>query len=294
MLCCMAGLNNKTYKKKRIMKKLILTTVTAVLTFAASHAMASGGNMTLNVNGTVKYQNEGASYSKGSVGTHSFNEKSVYTLISNAVANASTISGGLISSTTLPANGYIAYSPGTYDYNGGVDGVFYVTNKAGYYYALSGLDADYNYYSWIELDTTIFYGDDSYLDLGYYYYYDSNTSDYNYFFNYIASYNYNTNSTSPSYGNASAAPVSAALLYIHDDPYLYDASIYPYLFTDYDYIVGSYNENALEIRGILTGNLKINDFDINSGSLSLTGTGDFIYNDYDTYGVVSSGAAHLQ
>lgn len=278
------------------MKKfVILSAVSAVLAFAASNDIASGKDLILNISGTVKYQNINSSQNKGVVLSHSFNEKSVYSLISNAVANASTMSGGLIASAALPADGYIAFSPGMGD--GEVGGVFYVTNKSGFFYQLSGMDSTTtNYYSWIELDSSIYFNgiDDPSASFGWFSYFNSHTGRTDYLFNDIATYNINTNTSSSSYGNGSAQPVSTALLYIHDDPYLYDDAITPYIFTDDDTINHNSNQNYLEIRGILTANLPLTDLEPSSASLSLTGTGNFNYGNYLIFGVVSSGKAQLK
>jgi hypothetical protein len=287
------GETKQPIQRKRHMKKFILiSTMAATLAFAAGTALAvggGGGNLILNVSGTIKYQNENDEF-VGTVGSHSLNEANVYTLISNAVANASSFSEGGITSTHLPANGYIAYSPGRYD--GEVEGTFYVTNKTGFHYLLSGVDTNGNYYSWIELDTIIYYGDDSSLYLGWYDAYNPNTGDVPDIFEDIASYSYVTK-TGSTRGNGSANGTSAGVFYIHDDPYNYEDSGYPYVMFDDDDIFGDNNDNALEIRGIVTANFTIKDFDITSGTISIAGGGNFYSDYYDSYGVVSGGTAKL-
>lgn len=278
------------------MKKFVLiSAIAAVVSFVASDA-ASSKDLVMNVSGTVKYQNLENQY-QGTVTSHSFNEKVIYAVITNAVANASNMSGGLISSATLPGDGYIAYNPSGYDTNANANiyGVFYVTNKEGFYFPLSGVDSTgTNYYSWIELDSTIIYGNNSGIDLGWDQYYNSATDYTDYLFNEIASYKINSSTNSSTYGGGSASDNSTALLYIHDDPYLFNDAAHPYLFTDYDTINFNYNENYLEIRGLLTANLKLTGFTPTSGTISLTGTGNFVYGDYQIYGMVSSGKVQLK
>jgi hypothetical protein len=263
------------------MKKLLIAAgMAAALAFASGKTMASSGSLILNVSGTAKYQYLDGS-TKGTVESHSFTEKNLYSLITNAVANWS---GGLIPSANFPADGYIVYNPGGSD--GEVTGGFYVTNKTGFYYPLSGSDSDLNYYSWIELDTEIFYGEDSSKPLGWYDYDDTNSDNTSFLFYDVDSYSLNSS------GNGSDTSTSTALFYVHDDPYLYNDST-AYKFDDEDLIYGDYNENALEIRGLLTATLTLSDYEIKSGSISISGTGNFVLDDYYYFGVVSSGSAKL-
>jgi hypothetical protein len=97
---------------------------------------APAKDFVLNVSGTIKLQNQDTA-TKGTIATVSFNEKSLYALITNALA-----SGTYIPATNMPANGYIAYSTNadTAFPETGYNGIFYVTNKSGFYYQLSGLD----------------------------------------------------------------------------------------------------------------------------------------------------------
>jgi len=237
--------------------------------------MAHGGDLILSASGTIKYQNDDGDY-KGTVGTYSFSEKDVFNLISNAVATAS-ITG--VAPTNIPKGSYIVFSPQGYD--GEVSGTFYVTNKSGFYYPLSGFDTNDDYYSFIELDTTIYYADtnglgDGYLDFGFYYFDDD-------LYQGVASYSLS------KAGSGSDTSTSKALLYIHDNPYDYGDPNG----NDYDgfYPFNDDNDNAVEIGGILTSTLKITDNNISGGSLSLSGSGNFILYDYEAYGVVSSGHA---
>jgi hypothetical protein len=111
----------------------------------------------LTVKGTVEYQKtEGTD--EGSMATYSLNEKTVYLLVSNYVANAANYSFTNIAGTNLPADGYIAFDA-NWD-------SFYVTNKAGFYYPLRGFDANGQIYSWIELDSFVSYDLDGVLISG--------------------------------------------------------------------------------------------------------------------------------
>ncbi len=251
-------------------KTLLLALAVAVAS-VAGNAMASSTfyGFKLNVSGTAKYQNEYDS-AKGTVNSKSFSEKSIYLLVSNAVANTDT---GY--ATNLPKDGYIVFNPNGDD--GTVDGTFYVTNHDGFYYPLSGYDTNSTpeYYSFIELDTIIYYDYHEGMSFGFYDYYDD-------IFQSVDSYNLNAD------GNGSDTTTAKALLYVHDDPYDYADST----LSDGDYYpFNDENENAIEISGILTANFTIKDGEINKGSLSLHGDGNFILDNYDYYGVVSTGHA---
>jgi hypothetical protein len=192
-----------------------------------------------------------------------FNNAKIYNLISNAVANAHSISGNTnIPSTTLPADGYIAFNP-TFD--GGHDEFFYVTNKSGYYFPLGGVTTNDTYYSWIELDTLIV----SYGNTGFGIYFDAS---------YKETADLNTQ-------DGSVASTSTALLYIHDNPLSYDDSdnIYEY----------QANNMAIEIHGILKANITFKDGNTSLESASLTGTGNIILPGYqdDGEGEVTSATA---
>ncbi len=203
--------------------------------------------------------------------TFSLNNKVIYNIISNAVANGNTFDPDLVT-TTLPSNGYIAYnffatnitSYATYDPSySQVVGAFYVTNKTGFYYPLSGLDTAGNYYSFMELDTW----DSQYGQLGF-----------SYDFNPLASYSVNN-------GNGSETDTDTALLYINDDPELYDDADFPN-----SYI---YNNNSIEIRGILKLSLTVKNGFISKGSASLSGSGN-ILTIQSGYGAVTTGTMKLQ
>lgn len=135
------------------MKKLIAFVALAAA-FALATNKASAGpfsisgmavfNKTNYMKGTTKDTNYIATTM-----TMSLNNKLLYLLVSNAVANASNGSNGI--AATLPSDGYIAYYPEGYD--GKYYGYFYVTDKKDYFYQLSGIDANAKHYSFMELNT---------------------------------------------------------------------------------------------------------------------------------------------
>jgi len=275
--------------------KTLLCALALVVAFAGGKAAARG--LVLSISGTVKLQGP-FSNTKGAVTAQTFSERGVYELITNAVASASNVSEGAISSEALPANGYIAFdSYGTnYTTNGTVYGTFYVTNKSGFYYPLSGTDTNGNYYSFMELDTTIYYESStngatngaSEFDFGF-----CNFGD-GLFFS-VAGYNISKSNS------GSDTSTSKALLYVHDNPYdfgdpngndgdysgFYDQDFYPF---------DDLNQNAFEIGGVLTTQLGVKDSEINSMHFSLTGSGNFGLTDDDVvfYGVLTSGSAKFQ
>jgi hypothetical protein len=278
------GETKQPIQRRRHMKKFVLLiAVAATLAFAAGNTRA---DLILNVSGTAKVGDVEGAY-KGNYTTHSFSEKDVYTLISNALVNVTNFDTA-IAQVHVPANGYIAFNPGAYDEGPDDGGIFYVTNKTGYYHPLSGYDTNDNYYSFIELDTVIFYDnyednqEDEDLFLGFedYYYYPFQAN--------VA--NYNVASTGSNRGNGSSTAESVGILYIHDDPTYgnYDDADNP------NVVSGEDNENAIEIRGVVSANFTIKDYDeIKSGSLSISGSGNFFIYDYEFWGIVSSATAKL-
>jgi hypothetical protein len=218
--------------------------------------------------------------------TVSINNKYIYTLVSNAVANVTNWAGGAIAPTNLPADGYIAYSP--YAQNAtSVMGVFYATNKSGLYFSLSGVDTNGQYYSWIELDSVNFY----YAFLGHptpsmFYFanvYIGWAGDAGGPFGGIASYHLN----SKTKGVETAT--STAVFYVHDDPYNYDDAHNPLILFgnnlnqgDGDDLQGV-NGNAIEVRGILTATEAVTSTDAIISSLTITGPGNLIYDPNGTY-----------
>jgi hypothetical protein len=196
------------------------------------------------------------------------------------VAEASELSDGAIVPVNLPANGYIAFSTNS---DTEINGTFYVTNKSGFYYPLSGVDTNNNYYSWMELDAETFNGytlsteEEISMDLGWY------SSDEANLFNNIASYNYS------SKGSGSGTSTSTAVFYVHDDPYSYNDST-AYMFNADDTVEGNKNQNAIEIRGVLTAGKTLSNNAIENGTMSLSGIGNFILSG-EYSGVVGSGSA---
>jgi hypothetical protein len=266
--------------------KTLSCALAVAMAFVAGKAMAHGGNLILNVSGTSLLQKTDGDF-KGTTASYSFTEKNVYEIISNAVANAGRVSTNAIPSVTLPSDGYIVFNPGGYD--GMVYGTFYVTNKSGVYHALSGFDTNDEYYSFIELDTTIYYANtnglynNGYVDFGFWNFDDEL---------YQGAASYSLSKT----GSGSDKSTSKALLYIHDYPYDYgdpngnDYDNSGYYGEDF-YPFDDDNENAAEIGGILTATLTITDNQISNGSFALNGSGNLILFDYEVYGVVSSGHA---
>lgn len=290
------------------MKKLILlSAVTAILAFVAGNALARDPILTISGSALIQKTNYVSSKSvfTGTTTTYSFNNKQLYNLISNIVANAGSWSYDDITPANLPADGYIAFSPNTYvpftnSFNGtnfissgGSYGLFYVTNKTGIYYPLSGTDGDGFYYSWVELDTqntlyntftnitsttnTIF---SSSIQFGW-----LNTnivaglSIPNAPFNGVATCN-----VSDVTGAGTATETSTGLLYIHDDPYIYDDADNPDIFWDNFLRITpdgpdqqGANSNAIEIRGVVTATITYKNHQVSAESLSMTGSGNFEY-----------------
>ena len=203
--------------------------------------------------------------------TLALNNKTIYGIVSNAVANAGTYNTA-IPTANLPADGYIAYNffatnattYSTYDPDySQVVGAFYVTNKSGFYYPLSGLDTNGQYYSFMELDTW----DNQYSELGFGYDFDT-------------MYSFSVNN-----GNGSETDTDTALLYINDNPEIFDDADYPDSFI--------YNNNSIEIRGILKLSLTVKNGFVTKGSASLSGSGN-ILTIQSGYGAVTSGIMKLQ
>ncbi|HTV76395.1 MAG TPA: hypothetical protein VMD57_05290 [Candidatus Baltobacteraceae bacterium] len=246
--------------------------------------------LTLTVSGTVQYQKVYGLGEASTTAAHSFNEKTVYLLVSNYVANAPSYSYTNIAGTNLPANGSIAFNPNRNS--------FYVTNQAGFYYPLSGFDANNQYYSWIELDSIVLADDEGhYLSFGIAY---KSTSQ---LFNPVADANMN------SKGIGFTTATATAVLYIHDDPYNYDDADNPFVFWENfnpweggpfggsDDEIGQ-NRSMIEIRGVLTSRLRLKVIappeEIDNANLSLSGAGNFYeYDIYDLDGVLTSGHAAL-
>jgi hypothetical protein len=210
----------------------------------------------VSINGAITSQN--AVSTKNNVETTNFKNtplrnSTIYGIISNAVANADAYGTG-ITPVTLPANGYIAFDPNGYD--GTVGGVFYVTNKSGFYYPLSGVDVGTNYYSFVELDT---YNNNTNASLG------ALNVGFNNNFNGVESENFNT-----ANGNGTVSVRSTALFYVHDNPYAFNGGDNAGIFYN--------NNNALMLNGIATTTLKYVNGSLRSYNINLVGTGNSIMN----------------
>jgi hypothetical protein len=148
--------------------------------------------------------------------TMTFNNKYIYNLVSNAVANGYDDLGTNLTGTTLPADGYIAFNAfGTTPLFNEANGVFYVTNKSGFYHPLSGRDATNGYYSFMELDSSSFDFDDGFDAAA-------------------------TGDVSDKTEKGTITLTEPATFYVHDNPYQYDFQDHPDVVND--------NEMAIEIR----------------------------------------------
>jgi len=188
------------------MKKLIVWAVMAVVAvFFAGKAAATPNPFLLNltVSGTVEVETNFAStnkteYDVDSATKLSFNNKYIYNLISNALADAYGSIGTNLAPTNMPADGYIAFNINGYDNpDGDGYGTFYVTNKAGFFYPLSGYDLTNGYYSFIEFDDADF--------------------DFNHGFGYA-----DVGSTSDKTHVGKYTVMQPSVFYVHSDPYEYN------------------------------------------------------------------------
>ena len=246
------------------MKNLVLLgVVTVALAFTGSQAVAASAPFpTLTMSGTVETVKTNVETKTGDTQTtqsKSFNNATIYLMISNAVAQGY-VTG--VPPTNLPAKGFIVFNPeGSDAYN---NGVFFVTNKSpAFSFPLSGLDGNGDYYSYIELDTDSDLGQLGF-DLGL-----SNVSD---DFNSVAAFNDVANSETTT---------STAVFYVHSDPYAYDAAdIWAGLNgfgndgpdsinSPNPYPTQNNSQFSLEAQGVLTIAEKSN-----SGSGSFTGSGN--------------------
>lgn len=281
------------------MKKTFIFAVAVItLAFASSITMAASvGVMVLNVSGTAQFP--GTNFTKGvqqvaTTVTKTFKEADIYTLIVNAVSNAAITA---IPTQTLPADGYIAYNPNfvtnmftmtTYDHvYTNITGLFYVTNKSGFFYPLSGRDTNGNYYSFIELDTV----DQVLGPQGFGF---ANGALFPQDFNSIFTENFNTTTS-----NSSETDTETPVLFIHDDPYISDDADEPgiFFFNDIsypsDYLFNFYH--AIEIRGVLSLSFKGTSNKVTVAG-TLNGTGNTVMkngqND-NVYGIITSAKATL-
>jgi hypothetical protein len=233
------------------MKTLVLLSAVALAAvfLPGKAAAASVGPLILNASGTIVLQKTMDNHTSSqtnidTTSTLSFNEKYIYNIVSNAVASTNF---PYLTPTNLPADGYIAFAPTNGALNKDVAagdyysmGLFYVTNKSGFHFPLSGYDHETNYYSYVELD------DD---DVGF-------------FDNFLGAY---SGSESPKTRIGTYTETEASVLYIHDDPYDFDDGDNP------DVVLGLDNFNAIEIRSTLKAVWLIEGPDID---LELANTSD--------------------
>jgi hypothetical protein len=287
------------------MKKLLTVTGVAVA-MALVAVKAMGGTVmpyqyVVNISGTADIQ-KAVGTNEATEGTYSINDKLIYYILTNALINASADSDGAIASTNPPTGSYIAFNPIGSDGGPTDQGFFYVTNRNGFSWPLSGFDSTgTNYYSFMELDT--------WHD----YYPPPQAPYYGFGFGFTGLY-------APAFGGVTAWKVNnkgsgsqtdhvTALLYVHDDPYAYDDAdtaiiwLQNYNLTlngglgapqggGYDTTITTItdlspaNNNALEIRGILSDSFSFNTNGVSSASAKLTGSGNFLYAKapYNSYG----------
>jgi hypothetical protein len=229
------------------MKRIIASAVVMAMAVLLPGRTAAAPNpflLNLTVSGTMEVQTNFDTTNKTESDVDiskvmTFNTKYVYRLISNAVANAYGNLGTNLTPTNLPADGYIAFNIRGYDNpDGDGNGTFYVTNKSGFYYPLSGYDTNSQYYSFIE--------------------FDDNDFDFNHGFGYAEN-----GSTSDKTGVGKYTIMQPSVFYVHDDPYEYDdAENTRTVFNNY---------MALEVRSnikalwTMTNNLNTANTDTTSG-----------------------------
>ncbi len=283
--------------------KILSLAVSVAMAFVAGKAMGGTVNPYLyvvNISGTADLQKT-VGDNKATVGSYSINDKLIYGIITNALINASANSDGAIASTNPPPNSYIAFNPTGGD--GEVTGVFYVTNKNGFSCPLSGFDSTgTNYYSFMELDTWHSTYPSPY-EAPYYDFQFGFTGDYAPAFGGVSAWSVN------NAGTGSQSDRVTAVLYVHDDPYAYDDADTPIIWLQnynltlnngegapqgggYDTTEFGENNNALEIRGILSDNFHFNSNGVTSASAKLTGSGNLLYANapYDAYGNIVKNA----
>jgi len=233
------------------MKKLIVLAAlaTTALLLPGKAAAANPLLLNLTVSGTVEvwtnsFTSNETEYGINISGAMSFNNKYIYALISNAVANAYGNLGTNLTSTNLPADGYIAFNvngadnPGYPD--GGSRGTFYVTNKSGLFYLLSGWDKTNGYYSFIELDNANLDFSDNF---------GGSSS---------GGYRYKTN-------KGTYTVMGPSVFYVHDNPYQYDDGDYPgVIFNNY---------TAIEIRSNLKAEWSYTNLTLTAFRVGSTGGG---------------------
>jgi hypothetical protein len=181
---------------------------------------------------------------------HSFNTKDILSLLAAATTNA----------WFTDKKSELVYDPDAYNaaastngYSYNVYGIFYVTNTSTHdVFRLDGFDGA-NYWSYIEFD--------SYPGkLGFW-------NDYGLGECSVESYKDNTNT-----GKDSGKTTQHGLLYIHDDPSMYDITDRPWYFFD--------NNNAIVIRGLGTFSDSSTPT-MEKESFSLGGSGDGMFSGDD-------------
>jgi len=222
-------------------KTLICAAVAGIMAIAASEATAAAGPSPFIVSATVKvivtnYFTGADDVQIQTIITKSLSTKGVFLLISNAVASTNNTTGFR---TNFPAGSYLVFDPNRNNADD-LEGVFYVTNKNGFYYQLDGFGTNAEYYSFAELDSFI---------LGF----ASNLNE-------VSSYKDNF-----SNGTWTEKDFDTAILYIHDNPFSYDISANPSEVYDNNY--------AIVISGILQINFNSTTTS-RTYSTSLSGSGN--------------------
>jgi len=239
-----------------------LNALIVIAAIAASRTVATA--TPVNLSGTILEEKSSVINSNNETFTTAnvpLKNATLYAVVSNAVAFASTYGTG-IPSDTVPANGYIVYDPNGFD--GVVAGVFYVTNNSGYYYPLSGTDSKTNYYNFVELDTynNVQAATTGSIDLGF-----SST------FSGVEAEHFN-----PGNGNGTVNVTSTAKFYAHDNPYAFDAADNPG--------VVATNFDAIDICGVAQTTLQFTNGGLKTWSVNMTGTGSYLFE--GTNGVITS------
>lgn len=256
-------------------KPLIVTLVLATLALASSRLLA--GPLLVNIRLTAEIQKTEIFVDGNATNTTartSLNEAGVYQFLMDVVSNGTaTYRPAFTNPPPLPSDGFIVYDPDiaitnvsnniTNPVYGTIFGLFYVTNKSGFYFPLSGLDTNGDYYSFMELDAADYF----FSELGFY-----NG------FRMVGSGHILANNT------GSLTDTDNAVLSIHNNPYAFNAA-------DNDKPLIDSN-TALEIQGVLK--LSINATTTEQKVVgTLTGTGSY-ESPADNYeGVITSAQVTL-
>jgi hypothetical protein len=268
------------YRFMKITTVLTLAVATIIALLAGEDTVAAAGlpsglvvNMSFSAN-VYKTNYVKTPYTVASTAVLKFDEKNAYSLVSNIIANAY-IYSSCLPRTNLPANGYIAYNSSASD--GGFEkgmGFFYVTNTSGFYLPLSGYDHCDNYYSYLELDGNApeYTNEDSILGFG-----DTLGNE----FESVGTYSLNyTTGTGPATGTG------MVILYLHDNPYQFDAVDHPENI--------SLNVFAVEIYGSIKFGVTYKNNQPGNMSGTLIGAGNLFRNFENGNGVITSGMVKLQ